>query len=219
MSLVVKDSSTSSFIPVPPGMHLARCYRIIDLGTQKSEYMGNVKNVKKVMIQFEVHSEDSEGNSLTTSDGKPMTMSKNYTAILAEKAALRKDLEAWRGKPFTDAEKNGFELKNILGQWAMITVGQSENNGKTYTNILNINPVPANLKKAGLPDGYNELKIFSIDEADMELFESFSDGLKDKIRLSPEWERLHGKATYDNGFTEVAAGGGSFDDMESDLPF
>ena len=219
MSLVVKDSSTSSFIPVPPGMHLARCYRIIDLGTQKSEYMGNVKNVKKVMIQFEVHSEDSEGNALVTSDNKPMTMSKNYTAILAEKAALRKDLEAWRGKPFTDAEKNGFELKNILGQWAMITVGQSENNGKTYTNILNINPVPANLKKAGLPDGYNELKIFSIDEADMELFESFSDGLKDKITLSPEWERLHGKATYDNGFTEVAAGGGSFDDMESDLPF
>jgi len=219
MSLVVKDSSTSSFIPVPPGMHLARCYRIIELGTQKSEYMGNVKHVKKVMIQFEVHSEDSEGNPLTTADGKPMTMSKNYSAFLVEKAALRKDLEAWRGRPFTESEKNGFELKNILGQWAMITVGQSENNGKTYTNILNINPVPANIKKAGLPDGYNELKIFEIDEADMELFESFSDGLKDKIRLSPEWEKIHGKASYDNGFTEVAVGGASFDDMESDLPF
>jgi hypothetical protein len=47
-------------------MHLARCYRIVDLGTQKTEYQGQVKHLQKVMIQFEVHGEDDNGNALVT---------------------------------------------------------------------------------------------------------------------------------------------------------
>ena len=37
MSLIAKstEGSGSSFVTVPPDMHLARCYRIVDLGTQK----------------------------------------------------------------------------------------------------------------------------------------------------------------------------------------
>lgn len=31
----VEDSGGKDFVPVPPGLHLARCYRIIDLGTQR----------------------------------------------------------------------------------------------------------------------------------------------------------------------------------------
>jgi hypothetical protein len=62
MSLTAKDSGGGSFTPVAPGMHLARCYRIVDMGTQKSEYQGQVKHLQKVMIQFEVHGEDDNGN-------------------------------------------------------------------------------------------------------------------------------------------------------------
>jgi hypothetical protein len=125
MGLVAKAEEGSGFIPVPPGMHLARCYRIVDLGTQESTYMGNVKHVHRAMFQFEVHSENAEGNPLVTSNGDPMTVSKTFTVSLADKATLRKDLETWRGKPFTPEEKNGFELKNVLGQWAMITVSEN----------------------------------------------------------------------------------------------
>ena len=214
MSLVAKSTeSNSTFVPVPTGMHLARCYRIIDLGTQESTYMGNIKHLPKVMFQFEVHSEDSQGNATVTSKGDPMTVSKNFTLTLAEKSTLRKDLQTWRGKEFSAEELKGFELKNVLGQWAMISVVETENNGKTYTNIATINPVPANMKKVGLPEGHNELKLFSIADADLELFESFSDGLKDKIRKSPEWERLHG------GPSVGSAPSANFDDMENDLPF
>lgn len=220
MSLVAKSEGSSNFIPVPTGMHLARCYRIIDLGTQKSEYMGNVKQLHKMMLQFEVHGEDAEGNPTVTAKGDPMTVSKNFTVTLAEKSTLRKDLQSWRGRDFTPDELRGFELKNVLGQWAMITVVETENNGNTYTNISNINPVPAAIKKNGLPDGKNELKIFSIDEPDMELFESFSDNLKNKIRQSPEWDRLYGSAeiTSSQPVTKSAPPA-NFDDMADDLPF
>lgn len=214
MGLVAKAEEGSSFIPVPPGMHLARCYRIIDLGTQESTYMGNIKHVPRVLFQFEVHSEDSQGQLLLTSSGEPMTVAKTFTLSLAEKATMRRDLQTWRGKEFTKEELRGFELKNVLGQWAMITVAENESNGKTYTNIANINPVPATIKKNGLPEGKNELKLFSIEDADLDLFETFSDYLKDRIRKSPEWERLHGSPSVGN-----SAPSANFDDIADDLPF
>jgi hypothetical protein len=74
--------------------------------------------------------------------------------------------------------------------------------------------VPATIKKNGLPDGKNDLKLFSIDDADLSLFETFSDYLKDKIRKSPEWERLHGGPSVGH-----SAPSASFDDIADDLPF
>lgn len=195
MSLIAKaESNSGSFTPVPPGMHLARCYRIIDLGTQKSTYKGTEKHLRKIMIQFEVHGEDDEGNPLLTDKGEPLSISKNYTLSLSEKATLSIDLESWRGAAFTAEERRGFELKKLLGVWAMISVTKAMgSDGKEYTNISNINPVPANIKKAGLPEGINDLKLFSTDDPDMELFGSFGDKLRAKIESSPEWKRRSGK--------------------------
>lgn len=190
MSFIVKATTVGSgFTPVPPGMHLARCYRIVDLGTQKSEYMGTVKYLPKVMLQFEVHSEDEDGNALVTANNEPMTISSTYTVSLAEKASLRRDLQTWRGRDFTADELQGFELEKILGQWAMISVTKTKRDeGREYTNIANINPVPANIKKAGLPEGHNPAQMFTIANADMALYETFSDNLRAKIASSPEWE-------------------------------
>jgi hypothetical protein len=192
MSLVAKASASSTFTPVPPGTYLARCYRIVDLGTQKSEYLGTIKHLPKVMLQFEVHGEDDRGAPLVTSKGEPMTISKNFTLSLAEKATLRKDLVSWRGRDFTKDELDGFELKNVLGAWAMISVTKTlGTNGKEYTNIANINTVPKQFKQ-NLPEAFNKTSIFSIAEADMELFETFSEGLRAKIMSSPEWQEREG---------------------------
>jgi hypothetical protein len=215
MSLVAKESSGgSNFIQVPAGIHLARLYRIIDLGTQESEYMGTKKQLHKVMFQFEVHSEDEQGNPTQTSEGKPLSLSKTYTLTLSERSSLRKDLESWRGKPFTETEKAGFEIKNVLGVWAMLSVTVTSREGNSYTNIASVMPVLASIKKAGLPEGVNPTKIFYIQEPDMDLFDSFSDKLKEKIRKSPEWESVH-------GVEQIASNANSadFEDMENDLPF
>jgi hypothetical protein len=215
MSLTAKDSGGGSFTPVAPGMHLARCYRIVDLGTQKTEYQGQVKHLQKVMIQFEVHGEDDNGNPLVTAKGEPMSISKNFTLSLAEKATLRKDLQAWRGRDFTPDELRGFELKNVLGAWAMITAAKSlGGNGKEYTNIVSINPVPVAIKKSGLPEGFNKLGIFVISEPDMELFGTFSDYLKEKIQGSPEWRSGNQAPT-----SKVGSTNSGFEDMDDDIPF
>ena len=214
MALVAKDSG--DFVAVPTGMHLARCYRVIDLGTQESTYLGKTKNLAKVMLQFEVHGEDEDGKAIVTAKNEPMSISKNFTLSLGEMATLRKDLQTWRGKEFTADELRGFELKNVLGHWAMISVIKAMGtNGKEYTNIAGIMSVPAAIKKAGLPQGHNELKMFSIDEPDMTLFDSFSSGLKEKIGKSPEWQS-RGKTSAPSASKAAPSG---FDDMDDDIPF
>jgi hypothetical protein len=209
MSLVAK-SSGGTFTPVPAGTYLARCYRIVDLGTQKSEWQGQVKHLPKIMVQFEVHGEDENDKPLVTSKGEPMTISKNYTLSLGEKASLRKDLASWRGRDFTQDELAGFELKNVLGAWAMISVTHSAVGEKTYANIASVSMVPKAMKQ-NLPEPHNKAAMFVISDPDMELFESFSDMLRQKIASSPEWESRSKKPTSSKA--------DPFEDMGDDIPF
>ena len=217
MALIARESGGGgTFTPVPPGMYLARCYRIVDLGTQKSEYLGQIKNLPKVMLQFEVHGEDDAGKPLVTAKGEPMSISKNFTLSLAEKATLRKDLQTWRGKEFTADELRGFQIDNVLGAWAMIAITKAVgNNGKEYTNIANINSVPKAMK-ANLPEGHNKCAAFYIENPDMDMFETFSDNLRAKIELSPEWQARKGDQPTK---AASASKGSGFDDMDDDIPF
>lgn len=188
MIIARAGDSGREFKLVPPGLHLSRCYRVIDLGTQLTVFQGKEKSNRKVLVQFEVYGEDDLGNPMVTDNGDPMVVGKNYTLSLGEMASLRKDLQSWRGREFTSEELKGFQLSNILDQWAMVSIiHTSGNDGKTYANITAVMPVPANVRKAGLPTGHNKPVIFSIDSPDMALYESFSDGLKAKIAKSPEW--------------------------------
>ena len=124
---------------------------------------------------------------------------------------MNRDLSTWRGKAFTDEEKRGFSLKNLLGVWAMLSVVKSTGqNGKEYTNIEAINPVPKAMK-ANLPEGHNKPALYSIMEHDEELYQSFSDWIKNKIADSPEYQSKMNK--------KAAPKGASFEDMEDDIPF
>ena len=206
MSLIAKET-TSPFKPVPPGMHLARCYRVVDLGTQKTEYMGVMKERQMIMINWEIHGEDDAGNPLVTSKGEPMSMSKNYSNNLAPKSSLRQDLSSWRGRDFTPLELKGFELKNLLGAWCMLTVITSiGKDNKEYTNVDSVNPVPAAIKAAGLPVGFSKPEIFFLDEPDMAIFSKFTDRLKAKIMATPEWNKTLSP-------TEFSV------EIDSDIPF
>ena len=203
-----ESNSSGSFTPVPAGMHLARCFRIVDLGTQKTSYMGKDKLNRKILIQFEIHSEDADGNPLLTDKGEPLSISKRYTLSLNEKATLSVDLESWRGAAFTQAERNGFNLEKLLGVWAMLNVTKSVgNDGKEYTNIETINPVPAQIKKVGLPEAHNDTMIFSIENSPQQAFDKLSEGVKKTIQASPEWEQKSKKATpqdfYDDDISDI----------------
>lgn len=201
---IVASKSGGNFEMTPAGVHVARCYRIIDLGTQKSEYQGQVKNSRKVMIGWELLGEEK------MSDGRPFSVNKRYTLSLHEKAQLRKDLEAWRGKAFTSEEESGFDISKVLGAPCMLNiVHEKGDNGNDYANIASIMPLPKGLPK---PDAVNTAVTFEIESPDMALFETFSDKLKATITSAPEWNNA--KASVAS--VAVAVGG---DDFSDDIPF
>lgn len=209
MSLIAKTQfSPSKFVSVPSGMHLARCFRIIDLGTQPSRYMGVEKKRETLMLQFEIHSEGADGKPLLTNKGEPLSIAQRYSNSMLEKAKLRLHLESWRGAGFTNDEIRTWRIHNVLGHWAMLNVTENlGNDGKTYTNIETINPVPSQIKKAGLPEPHNELLVYDIDESPPESFEKLSENIKKTIMNSPEWQEKHKKTSaqgfYDDDISDI----------------
>jgi len=218
MALIASGANKSSkFEIVPSGSHLARCYQIVDLGTQQTEWNGKPKLQHSVLIYFEVHGEDANGKPTSTPDGKPMMITKKYTVSLSDNSYLRADLRGWRGREFTKEELDKFELKNVLGHWAMLSVIHNESKGVTYANIDSITQVSSVVKKAGLPEPHNELVLFDLDEPDMEVFNKFSAGLQEKIKASAEWRTKFGN--FDPSETQHGKPKHADSDMDDDIPF
>ncbi len=179
-------ATRSDFKPAPADTHIARCYRVIDLGTQYQEKYD--KSQRKVLLAWELPEaqfeyEDKDGNKKKA----PFVVSNIYTLSLNEKAHLRHHLESWRGRPFTAEELRGFDVKNVLGSPCMLTVVHHEKDDGTVRAV--VNAVTKLHPKLSAPDQINTSQYFDVDNPDMEIFESLSDGLKNMIKRSEEWNK------------------------------
>lgn len=211
MAFIAKDSGGGDFKKVPPGAYIGRCFSLIDLGTQLTSGQFGEKLQHKIRIGWELFGEDEQGQPLTVLvDGHemPLTISKSYTMSLHEKASLRKDLAAWRGKDFTDEEAKGFDVSKLVGAYCMVNAVNSETNGKTYTNVAGLTPLPGALKNVK-PAPVHEPVLFNLDEPDLSVFATFHEKLQDAIKKSPEWAKSQGR--------QPAAQGSGFDDMPGDF--
>lgn len=168
----------------PAGTHLAVCYRIIDLGTQDSSFNGQTKRQHKILISWELPDEKM-------SDGRPFTISQRYTWSMSEKAALRRDLESWRGKPFTEADfgTNGFDIRNILGVGCLLTVVHTEKSGKHYANI---NSIARLMKGMQTPAPVNDQAYLwiNVERWAADVFHKLGQGLQGVIMKSPEYAAM-----------------------------
>lgn len=178
-----KPNETNFELP-PPGTHLAVCYRVIDLGTQSGTYMGKPKVARKVLISWELPDEKM-------TDGRPFTISQRYTWSMSEKATLRKHLESWRGKAFSDADfgPQGFNIKNILGVGCVLTITHETKQEKTYANISAVGKLMKGMVAPELTNPTAYLWIAQ-DHWDSETFTKLGDGLRNAIMGSPEYREL-----------------------------
>lgn len=218
MAFIASDNGGGNFKRVPAGVFIGRCYSLIDLGTQLSSGQYGEKMQHKIRIGWELFGDDDEGAPLTVDvDGRdmPMTISKSYTVSLHEKAGLRKDLAAWRGRDFTDDEAKAFDVSKLVGAYCMVNVTTSETNGKTYSNVAGLTPLPGALKNAK-PAPVHEHLLFDLDAPDMKVFSGFHEKLQDAIKRSPEWAR-HSKTVGNPVHAQPANAG--LDDPDLDAPF
>ena len=192
MGFIAKDKGNADFKRIPPGSYIARCYLLVDMGEQLSDGKYGQSVQHKIRLGWEVFGEDDTGAPLTVEmDGvqRQMTIGKTYTLSLNEKAGLRKDLTSWRGRDFTPEELEGFDITNILNAYCMLNITTSEKDGKTYTNISAITPLPSALRNSK-PAQDHEPVMFNLDEPDWQVFEKLPDWLSETIAKSPQYAEL-----------------------------
>ena len=163
--------SGGDFKVIDAGTHMGICTQIVDIGLQKGSEL-YPKPQHKIVVRFEVPSERVEF------DGKdaPAVISKRFTASMNEKATLRKYLESWRGKKFTDEEAANFDVSKLLGVTVMLSVVHEEKGGKVRANIAALSAPPK-----GLPSISAEGEVFIYDDEHKDNYDKLSKSLKEAV--------------------------------------
>jgi hypothetical protein len=155
----------------------AICIRVIDLGTQDGEFQGKPKSSRQCRIVWELTDQFDDNR-------KPLIIQRTYTSSLGEKANLRKDLESWRGRPFTSAELTGFDVKNILGKPCLLNLIKKQRTYGESVEIAAVSALPKSMPAPAAP--VNEMYIYSIEEHDPVIWDKLSARVQERINGSHE---------------------------------
>ena len=218
MSMIVKSEGNSIIPQLEPGVYTGIASAIIDLGIQENSMFGNKQ--RKAIIVWNI-----VGETVTVNDEElPRVMSKEYTMSLGDKSTLRKDLEAWRGKAFSQEELQGFDLENILNTACQLQVNEQEKNGRTYTNIASIMALP----KGTTIDKLEETYTFNFfDETTWQNYEKIPNWIKEKIKKALNLVET-GLEAYIQDYEEIKkeqegkeeeANSNNIEDTKTGLPF
>lgn len=167
----------------PEGVYLARCYQMVDVGTQIRQSQFGTKEQRTIYLYWELL-QTADGDKVEMENGEgPFTIFNNYKLSMHPKANLRKHLDSWRGKKFTDEEAADFDITKLLDKFCLLQIAHtaSKDGSRTYANVANL------MSTNKTAEGINELVAFNIEEPDMEVFNSFPDWLQSKIEDAPEW--------------------------------
>lgn len=201
--LTVAENQTATFELPPAGPTAARCSRLIDLGSQESEFNGERKMQRKLLLTWEL--------AEARADGTPFTVSRRFGLSLHEKSSLRAFLQSWRGRPFTPEELAGFDLRKLLGAPCLLNLMHAERAGKQYANIASITPLPKGMTAPGLSA---DPVVFDIDDRQTHpALLGLSESLQATIEQAPEWKAHAG------GDAKREPAGEAFPDLEDDIPF
>ena len=213
MPLIAQETSGKTFDPIPEGVHIATCYAVVDLGTHTDEFKGRTIDRHEILLGWEVPAERIELERDGQMVDLPRAISRRFTLSLSEKSNLRPFLQSWRGKAFTAAELEGFDVAKLLGAPCQLQVlHKTGNNGKTYANVTAIMPLP---KGTVAPEYENNHQFYAIPDNGLDIPENIPDWMCDVIRESHEWAELAG-----NGAATVADAAPDFTDADDEsLPF
>jgi hypothetical protein len=150
MPIIAKGGDSKTYAPAPEGVHQAVCVDVIDLGMVKSAFnddkTGEPKFQHKVNVVWQIGE--------LRDDGKRFQLYKRYTLSLHEKAALRHDLESWRGKAFSFDELAGFDVEKLIAANCLVNVQhrKSADGTKTYANVVRVMPLIKGMPKLAAVD-------------------------------------------------------------------
>ena len=180
----IKDRAKPKVPPVEPGVYMAVCIGFIDLGEQYSEKFKSYSS--KGMYVWELPGETIEIDG----EQKPRQLSKEFTISASSKSNLRKFIESWNGKSYSDDDFMEFDLFDQIGRPCQLNVVLNES--KEYANVDNLMPLPK-----GFPAPTTETPFIKWDMENWndEVFKTLPEWIQDKIKNSKQYQQNHAPET------------------------
>lgn len=183
---IVATNEGGSFELVPSGTHIARCYSMVHIGTVKEDYMGEQKQLNKVRLTWELPTETKVFDE--KKGEQPFSISREFTLSMGESANLRKILEGWRGKGFTEEEAKRFDITKLLEKPCMVSViHKVSKGGKQYAMLSSVSALPKGIE---VPPQINKTFCFSWAAFDQDQFDKLPEFLRNKMIESVEYKKL-----------------------------
>jgi hypothetical protein len=183
MKGIIVTSSNQKKEIVPAGTHFARCYSMIHIGVVEWEFQGEKKFNNKVRLTWELPYEMRDFGG----EQKPLVISKEYTLSMHEKSNLRKDLEMWRGKVFTNKELGSFDVTDLLGKTCNISViHKVAKNGNEFAQVGGVSAIQ---KGVEVLEQFNPTFIFNYgDHFDLDWLDSQPEWIQEQIKSSEDYQ-------------------------------
>lgn len=216
MAILAKQNSTPREL-IPADNYIARCYKMVQIGTVVENFKGENKTMQKVRIGWEL---PTEMKVFKEEKGpQPLVIEKEYTLSMAEKANLRAMLTSWRGLGFTEEEAKEFDITKLIGAPCMLNIIHKPSKAdptKLYEEISSITKL---VKGTVCPKAINPPFILSYDQWDEAKFETLPDFIKDKMKTSDEYKQMRNPHTNEFVGEDGKPLPGAGEEDEDDLPF
>ena len=180
MALKVKDRAKPKLPPVEPGVYLAVCVGVIDLGEQYSEKFKNYRN--EVQFVWELAGETVEVDG----EQKPRQLSRTFSVAASKKSNLRGFLGGWNGVQYSDEQFQDLDLFGQAGRPCQLNVVLNDTG--EYANVDSVIPLP---KGMPAPQAVSPTILWNMDEWSDEKFSALPDWVQEKIKKSTQYQKDH----------------------------
>lgn len=131
---VKSDTGGGTYEKPPAGNHPARLVALIDMGTQRNDYQGDVKEQHRIFFVWELV-------NAPKADGTNHVVGFDLTFSMHEKSTMRKWIESRRGAKIADA--GPFDISQELNQACLLNVVDKPSGDRVYVKVMGMSAVPA----------------------------------------------------------------------------
>ena len=176
----LKDKVKPAVPPLEPGVYMAVCVVVADLGDQYSEKFK--KSIRKVVFSFDIPSETIEIDG----EQKPRQLSKRCTFSVSKKGTLNKMLNAWMNANMSEQELGELDLFSLIGRGCQIRVTVSEDGA--HNNIEDVMALP---KGMPAPQSNTAPITYDIDEDGFtgEKWDALPTWMREAIEKSDQYQQ------------------------------
>ena len=184
MALRIKDRAKPKAPPVEPGVYMAVCVGVVDLGEQYNESYKNYSNKVKFVWALPTETIEIDGKT------EERQLSREFAVATKKTGKLRIFLSGWNSKNYSDDEFMELDMFEQVGKACQLNVVLNDTG--EYANVESVIPIPK-----GFPAPTSKTAFFTwdMDNWDDAVFEKLPAWTQEQIKKSTQYQKEHAPET------------------------